>query len=628
MKKAISMMLATAMAATCLAGCGSAASSSAAASSEAASSEATSAATSEASTGEKTFENNELNIAVFEGGYGSAYWDEIIKRFEDAYPGVTVNMQISPKIGDIIRPQIVAGNVPDFISMNDNDSTGLISSMVKEHALMDLSDVFEEGGIDDDTPLKDQVIDGLLDSAKCSPYGDGKIYIAPFDASPMGLVYNKTLFEENGWETPVTWDDFFELGDKAKGKGIALFTYQGIYPGYLESMLWPALASATGIDNMKAIASYTPGSLSSDEALKVFQNMAKIGTDGYLMDGTVALNHTQSQTDMMMNKALFIPNGNWMEGEMADAPRADGFEFGLTCAPVLDDGEARYVMSSVEQFEIPANAKNPELAKEFLRFLYTEDDLALLHYLFHTLVQIEYQLGNPRGYWHAIEAKLVPLSVDAETGLMLSPNEILQETHRHFSHAMAIEPLCMLRYENPQDRSVIDATVDHLVHLGSGQWVGFSFGWMALLQIARSNGNGALYELHRFAEHFLSRNGFHLNGDYKNSGVCDFHYRPFTLEADFLAAHAVQKMLLRSEKNHIEVLPACPQGWKNEPVAFQNLRAENGLLISYQRTADGKHSLTVKATQDGSWYLCNTHCWVTLQAGQTQSYQWTEENKK
>ena len=169
MKKAISMMLATAMAATCLAGCGSAASSSAAASSEAVSSEATSAATSEASTGEKTFENNELNIAVFEGGYGSAYWDEIIKRFEDAYPGVTVNMQISPKIGDIIRPQIVAGNVPDFISMNDNDSTGLISSMVKEHALMDLSDVFVEGGIDDDTPLKDQVINGLLDSAKCSP---------------------------------------------------------------------------------------------------------------------------------------------------------------------------------------------------------------------------------------------------------------------------------------------------------------------------------------------------------------------------------------------------------------------------------------------------------------------------
>ncbi len=245
-------------------------------------------------------------------------------------------------------------------------------------------------------------------------------------------------------------------------------------------------------------------------------------------------------------------------------------------------------------------------------------DLALLHYLFQTLVQIEYQLGKSRSHWRAMDAKLAPLSVDAKTGLMLSPDETLQETHRHFSHAMAIEPLCMLRYENPQDRSVIDATVDHLVHLGSGQWVGFSFGWMALLQITRNNGKGALYELHRFAEHFLSRNGFHLNGDYKNSGVCDFHYRPFTLEADFLAAHAVQKMLLRSEKNHIEVLPACPQGWKNEPVAFQNLRAENGLLISYQRTADGKHSLTVKSNT-GRKLVSLQHALLCHLAGRTNS---------
>ena len=69
-----------------------------------------------------------------------------------------------------------------------------------------------------------------------------------------------------------------------------------------------------------------------------------------------------------------------------------------------------------------------------------------------------------------------------------------------------------------------------------------------------------LYELHRFAEHFLSRNGFHLNGDYKNSGVCDFHYRPFTLEADFLAAHAVQKMLLRSGKESYRGFTGLPAG--------------------------------------------------------------------
>lgn len=380
MKKAISTLLAAGMCLAALAGCGEPASSDSALSTGTATENtgaAEGSAASETATAADRFENKKLNIAVFEGGYGPDYWNEIVDKFEAAYPGVQVEMQISPSIGDVIRPQIVAGNVPDFIVMNDNDSTGLIASMIKEKGLMDLTDVFEGPGLDDDTLLKDQVNDGILETAKCQPYGDGKIYLAPFNSSPMGLVYNKTLFEEMGYELPTTWDEFFALGDQAKKDGYALMTYAGIYPGYMESLLWPALASATGIDNVNDISSYVEGTYSTPEAMEVLRNIAKIGTDGYLLEGTVALNHTQSQTEMMMNKCLFIPNGNWMENEMAEAPRADNFQFGLWTAPVLKEGDQAYVMTSVEQFSIPANAKNPELAKEFLRFLYTEDSVRL-----------------------------------------------------------------------------------------------------------------------------------------------------------------------------------------------------------------------------------------------------------
>ena len=48
---------------------------------------------------------------------------------------------------------------------------------------------------------------------------------------------------------------------------------------------------------------------------------------GYLLEGTVGMNHTESQTEMMLGKAAFITNGTWMENEMQDAPREDGFEF-------------------------------------------------------------------------------------------------------------------------------------------------------------------------------------------------------------------------------------------------------------------------------------------------------------
>lgn len=380
MKKAISTLLAAGMCLAVLAGCGEPTSSDSALSTGMATENTDTAegsAAPEDAAAADQFENKKLNIAVFEGGYGPDYWNEIVDKFEAAYPGVQVEMQISPSIGDVIRPQIVAGNVPDFIVMNDNDSTGLIASMIKEKGLMDLTDVFEGPGLDDGTLLKDQVNEGILETAKCQPYGDGKIYLAPFNSSPMGLVYNKTLFEEMGYKLPTTWDEFFALGDQAKKDGYALMTYAGIYPGYMESLLWPALASATGIDNVNDISSYVEGTYSTPEAMEVLRNIAKIGTDGYLLEGTVALNHTQSQTEMMMNKCLFIPNGNWMENEMAEAPRADNFQFGLWTAPVLKEGDQAYVMTSVEQFSIPANAKNPELAKEFLRFLYTEDSVRL-----------------------------------------------------------------------------------------------------------------------------------------------------------------------------------------------------------------------------------------------------------
>ena len=323
------------------------------------------------------FENKELNIAIFEGGYGPGYWNEIVALFEAAYPGVKVNMQISPVIGDIIRPQIVAGNVPDFLSMNDNDQSGVVASLIKENGLLEITGLFDELAYGTETALKDLLIDGILSTTKCAPYGDGKVYLAPFNTSPMGMVYNKALFEANGWVPPVTWDEFFALGDKAKEKGIALFTYQGIYPGYLESTIYPAIASQVGADGLKKIMRFEEGSFNNEKVLAVLANLQKIGTEGYLMEGTVALNHTQSQTDMMNNKALFIPNGLWMEGEMKDAPRAEGFVFGMTPSPVMEAGDQRFIMDSVEQFSIPADAKNPELAKEFLRFLYTDESVRL-----------------------------------------------------------------------------------------------------------------------------------------------------------------------------------------------------------------------------------------------------------
>lgn len=206
-------------------------------------------------------------------------------------------------------------------------------------------------------------------------------------------------------------------------------------------------------------------------------------------------------------------------------------------------------------------------------------DLALLYYLFEKLIEFSVILENRQEeYWRGFLNKLPKLAINEKKVLMLSPDESLQESHRHLSNAMAISPLKLMRYEDEKD--VIDATIQDYEYLGTGMWTGFSFTWMSHLYAIQKNGEGAYEQLRIFWESFCSSNGFHLNGDYKKRGYTTFHYRPFTLEANMHAADALQEMLFQMENGVVELFPAIPNTWKEKEISFKNLRGEKGVLVS------------------------------------------------
>ncbi len=68
-----------------------------------------------------------------------------------------------------------------------------------------------------------------------------------------------------------------------------------------------------------------------------------------------------------------MPNGTWIVGEMADAPRADGFAWALTPLPAVTAGGNRYITTSVESVWIPGAAKNKDAAREFVAYLYSDE---------------------------------------------------------------------------------------------------------------------------------------------------------------------------------------------------------------------------------------------------------------
>lgn len=71
----------------------------------------------------------------------------------------------------------------------------------------------------------------------------------------------------------------------------------------------------------------------------------------------------KNQQLILDDKALFMPNGNWVIGEMAEAPRAEGFEWGFTALPAVTAGGERASYSFFEQVWMPAGAENQDLGK-------------------------------------------------------------------------------------------------------------------------------------------------------------------------------------------------------------------------------------------------------------------------
>ncbi len=324
-----------------------------------------------------TYEEQTLKVAAFEGGYGADMWSEVVKAFEASHPGVTVELTIDKKLEDVISPAMKAGDYPDVVHLATGREAALTETLTKENALLPLTDVLDMTVPGENVKVKDKIIPGFLDTLATNPYGDGVTYYAPMFYSPCGLFYNAGLLKEKGWDVPTTWEEMWALGDTAAEEGIALFTYPTT--GYFDAFTYAALASAGGSDFFNSCMTYEDGIWESENATKVFDLVGQLAkyTEGTTVANANNDNFTKNQQLILDNKAIFCPNGTWLPGEMADAPRADGFEWGFMAIPAVNAGGAGCSFCWFEQMWIPAAAQNQDMAKEFVAYMYSDEAAAI-----------------------------------------------------------------------------------------------------------------------------------------------------------------------------------------------------------------------------------------------------------
>ncbi|MGN0335296.1 MAG: carbohydrate ABC transporter substrate-binding protein [Lachnospiraceae bacterium] len=317
------------------------------------------------------FAGTTIKVAAIETAYGSDMWKEVADAFT-AETGIKVELTTDKKLEDVIGPSMQGGEYPDVVHLATGREAALTEQFIKSNMIADITDVLSMTVPGEEAVVSDKIAGGFTDTALTNPYGDGKTYLAPMFYSPCGLFYNAGLLEEKGWDVPTTWDEMWELGDKAAAEGISLFTYPTT--GYFDAFLYALMYSAGGPEFFNKATNYEEGIWETDEAKACFDIIAKLAT--YTNPITPAQandqDFTQNQQLVLDNKAIFMPNGTWIVSEMAEAPRAEGFEWGMTALPAVKEGGDRYSYTWFEQAWVPAGAENLDAAKLFVAFLYSD----------------------------------------------------------------------------------------------------------------------------------------------------------------------------------------------------------------------------------------------------------------
>ena len=363
MKKFLSVILALTLVLTMFVGCGS---------KETTTDTNTSTSTETTKPESKPEPKKEITVAAIETAYGTESWTKVAEAYEKL-TGVHVNLIMDKNLEEAIGANMKAGEYPDVVHLATGRPAALTETMIKDNALTDLTPVLSMTVPGESKKVSEKIAGGFTESSLTNPYGDGKTYLAPMFYSPCGLFYNAGLFEAKGWEVPTTWDEMWALGDKAKEEGIALFCYPTA--GYFDAFFYALSYSVGGPEFFDKVTHYEEGIWDTAEGEELLGIIAKLATytEKSVPSNANNDNFQKNQQLILDNKALFMPNGTWVVGEMANAPRAEGFKWGLTALPATEKGGDRYSYTWFEQAWIPAAAENKDEAMNFIAYLYSDE---------------------------------------------------------------------------------------------------------------------------------------------------------------------------------------------------------------------------------------------------------------
>ncbi|WP_218713947.1 N-acetylglucosamine/diacetylchitobiose ABC transporter substrate-binding protein [Arthrobacter sp. BF1] len=310
-----------------------------------------------------------LDAVIFKGGYGIDYVEFAGAIVKKNFPELEVSINPSTDIAQELQPRFVGGNPPDLIDNSGAKSIGF-STILDQ--LEDLQGVIDANNLEG-TKIADTLFDGVLAPGTF----DGKLAAINYVLTVYAWWYSASLFKENGWTVPTTWDEAYELGLKAKEKKKFLFVWGKEAATYYQTMAIESAIKEGGDEVRLSLENLKPDCWSQPAVQSVFTAMEKIVKAGMFKPGGAGTVFTAAQAQWSNGQeALLYPSGSWIENEMKDQTKA-GFE--MTGAPVpVVSASPKIAQTGVrsaggEPFIVPTKGANVAAGKELLRTMLSKE---------------------------------------------------------------------------------------------------------------------------------------------------------------------------------------------------------------------------------------------------------------
>jgi N-acetylglucosamine transport system substrate-binding protein len=306
-----------------------------------------------------------IEAVIFNGGYGYDYVkfaaDQVNSQKD--FSGVKIKVSPSTQIAQQLQPRFVGGNPPDLI---DNSGANAIGFNTIQQQLETLDDVFEANNYEGT-----KIADTLYPNVKDPGTFDGKFIALNYVLTVYALWYSDSLFKQNHWTAPKTWDEAIALGAKAKAKGKYLFVWGKEAATYYQTMAVDSAIKEGGDEVRLALENLKPKCWSMPQIQSVFKAMGECVSKGYFVPGGAGTQFTAAQAKWSNNEqAILYPSGGWIENEMKSATKS-GFDMTGAPEPTVSDSPSMPYESlraaAGEPYVVPSQAKNSAGGKEILR---------------------------------------------------------------------------------------------------------------------------------------------------------------------------------------------------------------------------------------------------------------------